>query len=129
MLLCKGWDLEYYHQGRREVGGEGEASLCYCYCFCYCYLLFVICDDDEDWAASKPYTDGESVRIIVFVIWMMIGTIIDCDDHEDCSTSMPYRVGKDYDYSEHNFCHLGDCWDNHEQAKMGSWFDVDAKVF
>ena len=26
LLLCKGWDLVYYYEGRREVGGEGEAS-------------------------------------------------------------------------------------------------------
>ena len=26
LLLCKGWDLVYYYEGWREVGGEGEAS-------------------------------------------------------------------------------------------------------
>ena len=71
--------------------------------------------------------DGESVMMIMIVtIWMRIGINISFDDdHEDWAASKPYRVGKDYDQSEHIYCNFDDCWDNYEQAKMGSWCDVD----
>ena len=67
----------------------------------------------QDWAASKPYRDGESVRMILIMI--VIISFVICfsfdDDHEDWAVSKPYRVGEDYDYSENDCCHFDDCWE------------------